>query len=207
MKKKKQNKKTIKQKFWEFTDRHPLFDRFINGLSDVLNKFMILYWIFALALIAIPAIISYYTLPENIRNESTAIIGSIFSLIVIPLIMNAINRKKENEAKRFEANKDLYLKLSELLIQVQSKKETDDNTSKKFRNFIVNNYDYMCVNFSTSLISEIYRTYRAYTNNQMDNVNVYAESCISYIRREGGNGKDFMYSSLILDLIKDTPSK
>ena len=168
---------------------------------------MILYWIFALALIAIPAIISYYTLPENIRNESTAIIGSIFSLIVIPLIMNAINRKKENEAKRFEANKDLYLKLSELLIQVQSKKETDDNTSKKFRNFIVNNYDYMCVNFSTSLISEIYRTYRAYTNNQMDNVNVYAESCISYIRREGGNGKDFMYSSLILDLIKDTPSK
>ena len=46
-----------------------------------------------------------------------------------------------------------------------------------------------------------YRTYRAYTNNQMENVSVYAEKCIKYIRKEGGNEKEFMYSSLILELI------
>lgn len=194
-------KKSIKRKLWEYTDKHPRFDRFINGLADVLDKFMIAYFIFAFALIIIPVIIVYCALPEEIRNGSSAIIGSIMSLIVIPLIMNEINRKKENENKRFETNKDLYVELSNLLIQIQVENEVKEDNKEIFQNFIVNNYGYMCVNFSSSLISEIYRTYRAYANNQMENVRVYAEKCMKYIRKEGGNGKEFMYSSLILELM------
>ena len=115
--------------------------------------------------------------------------------------MNEINRKKENENKRFETNKDLYVELSNLLIQIQVENEVKEDNKENFQNFIVSNYGYMCVNFSSSLISEIYRTYRAYANNQMENVRVYAEKCMKYIRKEGGNGKEFMYSSLILELM------
>ena len=194
-------KKSIKRKLWEYTDKHPRFDRFINDLADVLDKFMIAYFIFAFALIIIPVIIVYCALPEEIRNGSSAIIGSIMSLIVIPLIMNEINRKKENENKRFETNKDLYVELSNLLIQIQVENEVKEDNKENFQNFILSNYGYMCVNFSSSLISEIYRTYRAYANNQMENVRVYAEKCMKYIRKEGGNGKEFMYSSLILELM------
>ena len=194
-------KKSIKRKFWEYTDKHPRVDRFLHGLSDVLDKFMLAYFIFAVALIAIPVIIAYCALPEEIRNGSSAIIGSIMSLIVIPLIMNEINRKKENENKRFESNKDLYMELSNLLIQIQVENEVKEDNKENFQNFILSNYGYMCVNFSSSLISEIYRTYRAYTNNQMENVRIYAEKCMKYIRKEGGTGKEFMYSSLILELI------
>ena len=199
--KKKETKtpKSIKRRLWEYTDKHPRIDRFLHGLADVLDKFMLAYFIFAVALIAIPVIIAYCALPEEIRNGSSAIIGSIMSLIVIPLIMNAINRKKENENKRFEANKDLYIKLSYLLIQIQN--DDSEKSQKEFKDFIVSNYNYMCVNFSSSLISEIYRTYRAYSNKQTENVRIYAEKCMKYIRKEGGNGKEFMYSSLILELM------
>ena len=195
-------KKSIKRKLWEYTDKHPRFDRFINGLADVLDKFMIAYFIFAFALIIIPVTIVYCALPEEIRNGSSAIIGSIMSLIVIPLIMNEINRKKENENKRFETNKDLYVELSNLLIQIQVENEVKEDNKENFQNFIVSNYGYMCVNFSSSLISEIYRTYRAYTNNQMENVRIYAEKCMKYMCKEGGNGKEFMYSSLIFELME-----
>ena len=162
---------------------------------------MLAYFVFAVSLIAIPVIIVYCALPEEIRNGSSAIIGSIMSLIVIPLIMNAINRKKENENKRFEANKDLYIELSFLLIKIQN--DDSEKHKKEFKDFIVSNYNYMCVNFSSMLISEIYRTYRAYTNKQIQSVRVYAEKCIKYIRKESGNGKEFMYSSLILELIEN----
>ena len=195
-------KKSIKRKLWEYTDKHPRVDRVLHGLAEVLDKFMLAYFIFAVALIAIPVIIAYCALPEEIRNGSSAIIGSIMSLIVIPLIMNEINRKKENENKRFESNKDLYMELSNLLIQIQVENEVKEDNKEIFQNFIVNNYGYMCVNFSSSLISEIYRTYRAYTNNQMENVRIYAEKCMKYIRKEGGNGKEFMYSSLIFELME-----
>ena len=120
-------KKSIKRKLWEYTDKHPRFDRFINGLADVLDKFMIAYFIFAFVLIIIPVIIVYCALPEEIRNGSSAIIGSIMSLIVIPLIMNAINRKNENKNKLFEANKELYLILSDLLIKILSKEKMTEN--------------------------------------------------------------------------------
>ena len=194
-------KKSIKRKFWEYTDKHPRVDRFLHSLAEVLDKFMLAYFIFAVALITIPVIIAYCALPEEIRNGSSAIIGSIMSLIVIPLIMNEINRKKENENKRFESNKDLYMELSKLLIQIQVENEVKKDNKEDFEKFIVSNYNYMCVNFPSSLISEIYRTYRAYTNNQMENVRVYAEKCMKYIRKEGGNEKEFMYSSLIFELI------
>lgn len=195
----------IKRKLWKYTDKHPRFARLLHSLADVLDKLMLAYLIFAIAIISIPVIITYCALPEEIRNGSSAIIGSIMSLIVIPLIMNEINRKKENENKRFESNQDLYIKLSYLLIQIQSNNSKENE--KEFKDFIVNNYDYMCVNFSSALISEIYRTYRAYVNKQTENVRIYAEKCMKYIRKESGNGKEFMYSSLILDLIKNTPSK
>ena len=193
-------KKSINRKLWEYTDKHPRIGRFLHGLTDVLDKLMLAYFIFAVALIAIPVVIAYCALPEEIRSGTSAIIGSVMSLIVIPLIMNAINRKKENENRRFETNKDLYMQLSNLLIQIQN--ENEDN-KEEFKNFIVSNYNYMCINFSSVLIFEIYRTYRADINNQMDNVRVYAEKCMKYIRKEAGNSKEFMYSSLILELIKN----
>lgn len=195
-------KKSIMRKLWEYTDKHPRVDRVLHGLAEVPDKFMLAYFIFAVALIAIPVIIAYCALPEEIRNGSSAIIGSIMSLIVIPLIMNEINRKKENENKRFESNKDLYMELSNLLIQIQVENGVKEDNKENFQNFIVSNYNYMCVNFSSSLISEIYRTYRAYTNNQMENVRIYAEKCMKYICKEGGNGKEFMYSSLIFELME-----
>lgn len=94
--------------------------------------------------------------------------------MVIPLIINAINRKRENENKRFDENKELYLELSELLIQILSKDEIIEDNRRRFKDYIVSNYHYMCLNFSSKLISLIYRTYRAYLNNQTENVKSYS---------------------------------
>ena len=194
-------KKSIKQIIWEYTDSHPRFDRFVHGLADVLDKFIVAYIVFAVTLIAISVTIAYFALPEGIRNGASAIIGSVMSLIVIPLIMNAINRKKENENKRFEANKELYVRLSKLFIQILNNNDFSQSSCDDFKRYIVENYGYMCVNFSSSLISEIHHTYRAYTNRQMDNVRLYAEKCMKHIRKEGGNGKEFMYSYRLLELM------
>ena len=203
--KNKRIKRVIGNSIWKFTDENPGLSRLMSKAYHFLDKLMILYFVFVACLIILPVVIVYSILPEQIRDASAAIIGSILSLIVIPLIMNTINRKKENERKRFETNKGLYEELSQLLIYViaSDSSRKDDSRCRAFEDFIVKHYYYMCVNCSIALMCSIYRTYREYVNNHMENAQYYAERCITYIRREGGSDASFLYTESILELIKN----
>lgn len=200
-------KKALREKLWRFIDKHPRAARFMDSISAAVDRLMIVYIVIAACFVAIPVFLAYFMLPEEIRTASSTIIGSIMTLIVIPLLLNAINRKKENEIRRFELNKTLYEELSGILTIIVSKEEYCEEERKMLREFIVNNYDHMCINFTPDLISNIYRTYRECTNSHKDSVRVYAERCIKQIRKENGNGKQFMFSSMILELINEENEK
>ena len=200
-------KKKLREKLWRFIDKYLRVARLLDSISAAVDRLMIVYIIIAAGIVAIPVFFAYFMLPEEIRTASSTIIGSIMTLIVIPLSLNAINRKKENEIKRFELNKTLYEELSGILTKIVSKEECCEEERKLLREFIVNNYDHMCIYFTSDLISNIYRTYREYINGHKESVRAYAEKCIKQIRKENGNGKQFMFSSMILELINEENEK
>ena len=200
-------KKALRESHWRFIDKHPRVARFMDSISAAVDRLMIVYIIVAACLVAIPVFLAYFMLPEEIRTASSTIIGSIMTLIVIPLSLNAINRKKENEIRRFDANKSLYKELSTILTKVASEEKCCEERSELLRQFIINNYDHMCINFTSDLIANVYRTYREHTNGHTDNVRVYAEKCIRQIRKENGNSKQFVFSSMILELVNEGHEK
>lgn len=200
-------KEALRKKLWTFSDRYPRAMRIVESICAMIDKLMIVYIICAGCLVAVPVFLAFITLPEDVRTISSTIIGSVMTLLVCPLLLNAINRKKENENKRFELNKALYVELSDLLIKIMIEEKYSEDKREAFRRFISDNYHHMSIYFTAGLISNIYCTYREYTNHHTKNVKVYAKKCIKQIRQENGNRKQFMYSSVILELIKEEDEK
>lgn len=190
-----------------FYDSHPKFSRTMDRLGDFLDKFMIVYLLFAIILIVTVMFISYNALPEEIRTVASGLVGTIFSLIVVPMFINAYNRNKENEFKQFEMNRLLYQELSTLIIYLICQNKYDVDDANRVAQFLSEHYDEMCVNFSSDLTKNIYLIYRECSNNNIDNVHYYCQKCIKEIRKESGRNKDFKFSPLIIEVINKSNSK
>lgn len=200
----KKEKKSLKEKCWAFFDAHPKVTIFMDLLDVISNRFVLVYTaFFAVILIGIPVIAIYSALPAEIRGELSAILGTLLSVVVMPLVLNNYNRKKDGIAKRFEKNSSLYIKLSELLVTILTHKEDTVNNTLKVQQYIRDNYPQMCLSFPTSLISNLYSVYRNCKNGNYANVRYFGEKCLMAIRREGGVGKEFQFSSLILEAMQD----
>lgn len=200
----KKAKKSFKEKCWAFFDAHPKVTIFMDLLDVISNRFVLVYTaFFAVILIGIPVIAIYSGLPAEIRGELSAILGTLLSVVVMPLVLNNYNRKKDGIAKRFEKNNSLYIKLSELLVTILTHKEDTVNNTLKVQQYIRDNYPQMCLSFPTSLISNLYSVYRNCKNGNYANVRYFGEKCLMAIRREGGVGKEFQFSSLILEAMQD----
>ena len=78
--------------------------------------------------------VSLFTRPRRFGKTLNMDMLRTFFEKTIPLIMNEINRKKESENKRFESNKDLYVELSNLLIQIQVENEVKEDNKENFQN-------------------------------------------------------------------------
>lgn len=200
----KKAKKSFKEKCWAFFDAHPKVTIFMDLLDVISNRFVLVYTVFfAVILIGIPVIAIYSALPAEIRGELSAILGTLLSVVVMPLVLNNYNRKKDGIVKRFEKNNSLYIKLSELLVTILTHKEDTVNNTLKVQQYIRDNYPQMCLSFPTSLISNLYSVYRNCKNGNYANVRYFGEKCLMAIRREGGVRKEFQFSSLILEAMQD----
>lgn len=201
-----QNGKTV-NKLYEFFYRHPTLIRIMDQIDDVYNKFMIGYFIFAAILVAIPVIIAYYSLTEEIRGQISALLGTVLSVIIIPTVLNAYNRKKDNEYNRFEINKDLYFELTDILLPILLNGSCTDVNTVRIKDYILSHYNVMCISFSSSLFSNICSIYKGCECDSYKNVEYYAEKIIKQIRRECGNNKDFRLSLLVIKLNKENDGR
>lgn len=197
-------KTTMKERVWKFFDSHPKALMLLDMIDVVSSKFMLIYTVFfAVMLIGIPVLLVYFALPEDVRGELSAILGTLLSVVVMPLVLNNYNRKKDAITKRCDANSELYVELSDLLVTILTHKDTTVDNTRRVQEYIRVHYSQMCISFSTGLISNLYAVYRNCRSGNYENVTYFGEKCLMTIRRECGVGKEFQFSSLVLDAIQE----
>jgi hypothetical protein len=200
-------KTTMKEKVWKFFDSHPKALMLLDMIDVVSSKFMLIYTVFfAVVLIGIPVFLVYIALPEDVRGELAAILGTLLSVVVMPLVLNNYNRKRDDIAKRYDANSEIYVKLSDLLVTILTHRDNTVDNTRRVQEYIRIHYSQMCISFSTGLISNLYAVYRNCKSGNYENVAYFGEKCLMTIRRECGVGKEFQFSSLMLDAIQEKTS-
>lgn len=201
-------RKTImKEKVWKFFDSHPKALMLLDMIDVVSSKFMLMYTVFfAVVLIGIPVFLVYTALPKDVRGELSAILGTLLSVVVMPLVLNNYNRKKDAITKRCDANSELYVEMSDLLVTILTRKDNTEDNTHRVQKYIRTHYSQMCISFSTGLISNLYAVYRNSKSGNYENVAYFGEKCLMTIRRECGVGKEFQFSSLMLDAIQEKTS-
>lgn len=183
--------------------KYPNLNRRLHKLNHIINISALIYIIFAITLIAIVILSLYHTLPDDIKIEVSSIAGAILTIIVMPFILNYFERIKNIKLKRFESNKDIYIQLSKILINLVGNDDYNQNDINKLKNFLTEHYGEMCISFSTSLISNIYMVYDAGYSHNIKNIKYFSEQCIREIRKEFGCKQSFNFSKRILELIKN----
>ena len=112
----KKEKVSFRNRYWNYMDKHPKLSVFLNSLDAMNNRAMLVYTIIlAVIMIGIPVVVVYCTLPEGVRGELSAICGTLLSVVVMPLVLNNYNRKRDNIDKRYEKNSALYEELADIL--------------------------------------------------------------------------------------------
>jgi hypothetical protein len=187
----------------KYRDEHPNFRVFLDLYTEVSNKMALVYGIMTIGFISMSVYLSYLTLPEDIRNITTPIFGFVLSSIIVPIYLSYLNRKKENEFKRFENNKKLYYELSKIIVDLICKDVYTDYDLKLIEEYIVKNYNQMCISFDSELIWYIYSMYHECKLNCTDNLRTYAKKCIKTIRNESGNKKSFGFYYSIFEILRE----
>lgn len=127
----------------KYRDEHPNFRVFLDLYTEVSNKMALVYGIMTIGFVSMSVYLSYLTLPGEIRNVTTPILGFVLSSIIVPIYLSYLNRKKENEFKRFKNNKELYDELSKIIVNLICKDVYTDCDLKLIEEYIVKNFNQM----------------------------------------------------------------
>lgn len=194
----------FRKKFWNFSDSHPKFSRNVDKFMEVTDRLTVIFTIFYVTiLVGIPSVTFYFMLDENVRNIVSPIISAIFSVIIIPIVLDSINRANAKRIKRFEMNKTIYDEFAEIITKLIKKSNYSTEDVKEINEFITNNYGKMCLSMSSQFIWDAYLICRECKNNNRENVIYYAQKCFKYIRKQCGLKDEFFFSKIILEEIKE----
>ena len=194
-------------KFWKsliarcikFLDKHPKIEIAYDFVDGIFQKLMIGYILFAGFLFFLLLWISYYTLPNEIKNTFSPVISVTLTAIVIPFFLNIYNRKKENEVKQFENNRDMYLAITRILLPVVLSKTFDTKAKEAFLDYIEENRAEITIVFSSKMIMTMNSIINSCGDIDNQKVLYYSKKLVKQIRKEIGNKK---FSLELLDTNK-----
>lgn len=90
----------------------------MDKISSFAEKIGLVYLITIIALVAGVLLCSYSTLPKDVRDIFTPVIGGLFSLILIPLMLEKEKQAVEQRKKSYETNSSLYKEYAKLAIGI-----------------------------------------------------------------------------------------
>ena len=171
---------------------------FMDKISNTTEKFGIIYLLIMLGLVAIVLLVSYCTLPEEIRDVFTPVVGGLFSLVIIPFILEERKHSREIKEKSFERNADLYRDYLAIAVGISQEDETDNSKCDYYRNMLkkytAKHYPDMCMQFPSDLYWQIHAVAQFLEKKEMGLAKYYAEKSISSIRNQAGMGKELCNS-------------
>lgn len=138
---------------------HPKFRTRIDTFFTKVDAVGIVPGIVAGLVISIIALFLYFKLPDEIKVPVTAIVSTVFSSIVIPLLLNRIKAKNDLAIKTYERNLSFYTELTSKIIGIFQTAEQFLQRQRivELSNYIAEKYPYICVSLSGRQIEILYR--------------------------------------------------
>lgn len=148
------------------------------------------YLVVAILLIAAVVILAYCLLPEEIRTVCSSLVGGLFSLILIPMLLEKQKQATEHRRANFEINKDAYLGIVRIAAEIYVEKDETPKRCALYRNklrkFVSEQYLEMTIHFPSNIYWAIHMIDISLDRNQMDLARYYAEKSMSLIRKHAG---------------------
>lgn len=206
-------------------DKRPGVRRLIDKISDFCDKMLVVDYIilisFSAVMICVPTFMTFFCMSDKDRGWIASIVGGVLSLIVIPLLINHINRKQKIADELSEINKHLYQELSAILIQLLAEEyilhdenkrvqiNTSDNLDKAMKvvgalkDFICKNYDKMCNTFSDDLIWDTIDVYNEclHSVTKYSNIREKVRKCLRNVRRKSGVRGSFYINQSAINML------
>ena len=102
-------------KFEKLMNESPKFRRFYYKIDCYLSRTMIVSCILCVVFICAPAIVAFFSLPEDIRVFVSSFIGGVSSLVIVPLLSIYIKHKNTKIDELYKLNMTLYKELTSIL--------------------------------------------------------------------------------------------
>lgn len=162
----------------------------MDFITDWSERIGLVYILCACTLIAGVVGVAYCTLSEDIRNVFTPLIGGVFSLVIIPLVMERYKHTVEQKKKNYEQNTTIYREYLKFAISVCGEREVDEASCKAYRdqlgNWVRTHYLDICISFPSKIYWSIHMTDLYLSRNEMDLAQYYAGKSIIQIRKHAG---------------------
>ncbi|WP_295090277.1 hypothetical protein [Ruminococcus sp.] len=138
--------------------KSPFLRRVLAVIDEINIKVGLLYWISAATFIIIIAFALYFQLPDKYRTAVTAIVGSVLTTIIVPIIINKIKMDNERKYKQYERNLPFYTELLSMTMKIMQTQEQTEQRQKIaiLSNFIAEKYLYCCINLSMRQIDLLF---------------------------------------------------
>lgn len=194
-----------------FSGKRPTFRRVMRAISDAFDDIMTVYLIISLIMILIPLCLLYILLciylPDNLVTPITTISGGIITVVVVPLTIYHIKRNHANKDKYYEQNKELYIEVSKILVNILVDKSTDlqAESYKQLNLFLDKHYSEMCIFFPENLIWKLFVILRECECEKCDYKNIaqLAVKCLNIIRKSGGLNEKIYINQNFYEIIRE----
>ena len=188
-----------------FSGKRPTFRRIMRTISDGINYIMPFYLIAALAMILIPFFLVYTYMPDSLAAPVASAFGAIMTVVVVPIVLNQIKRDYANKDRFYKQNKELYIEVSKILIDilVAESEEHKMESVQPLDDFLDKYYSKMCIFFPEDLIWKLFSISREFNCEKYEykNINQLAVKCLNIIRKSSGLNEKIYINQGFIEMI------
>lgn len=186
----------FRKRIREYYENHPKFRIKFNEIDAKINSLSVLYWIGAALYIAAVALALYLKLPNKYKVPVTTIVSTGLTALVIPLILNNIQLKKERQANVYEQNLPFYRELIDKMLDVlhETEQKSQRRNIVRLSNFIAQEYTSLCIKlpayhlellFNIKDECKLFFASNEKAKASIENIRKYAKTLILEIRKQG----------------------
>lgn len=137
----------------KFFMKHPKVRTGFDILDSNVYIIGLVSWIFLGFVISVFVLILFINLPEKFGKPISIIVGTIFTTLGIPLLLNNTNKKNEVSKSSYEKCFPYYEEITKQIIDIlQCDNKEQDIKIQEFSKYLDDNYYNFCLFFSSKLL-------------------------------------------------------
>lgn len=177
----------------KFFMKHPKVRTGFDILDNNIYTMGLVSWVVLGLLISVFVLVLFVNLPEKFAKPISIVVGTIFTTLGIPLLLNGTNKKNEASKSNYEKCYPYYEEIAKQIIDIlQCDNKKQDIKIQEFSKYLNDNYYKFCLFFPSKVLMCI-RDIKTECNCKDDeeavfNINsfiYFSEKCFDKIRKHG----------------------